>query len=192
MSKESVDYWKKVLFQDREKKPTTASAVRKLKKPFAEYFSEIREEVLRLGEVKENIRHMGPTWKWTWTYEFNHEKLLFLHPSSEGISATFIVSYNEESKILNAPHISADIKQSIRKGRNARNVRWVWLDLKTDQRVSDLLTTIHFKYQLLTTMEQQEQQGINGANSDSKGIVGKPDSKSPGSNSKEGKGSGEA
>ncbi|HHM23756.1 MAG TPA: DUF3788 family protein [Bacteroidetes bacterium] len=154
--KQTQHYWKNVLFQDEEKTPTNLAAVKKLKKPFSQYFSQIRKEVLSLDGVKESIRYMGPTWAWTWIYEYDHEKLLFIHPHQEGLSATFIVSYSEESKILNAPQISADIKQSIRLGRNARNVRWVWLELKTDQRVKDLLETIRYKHHLLTTAPQEE------------------------------------
>ncbi len=156
MYKQSQPYWKNVLFQDEEKLPTNIAAVKRLKKPYSQYFSSIRKEILALKGVQETIRYMGPTWAWTWVYEYEHEKLLFLHPHKEGLSATFIVSYGEESKILNAPQISADIKQSIRLGRNARNVRWVWLDLKTEQRVTDLLETIRYKYELLTTAPKEE------------------------------------
>jgi len=154
--KQSQPYWKNVLFQEENKIPTNIAAAKRLKKPYSQFFSHIRKEILALKGVEETIRYMGPTWAWTWVYEYEHEKLLFLHPHQEGLSATFIVSYGEESKILNAPNISADIKQSIRLGRNARNVRWVWLDLKTEQRMEDLLETIRFKYQLLTTLPKEE------------------------------------
>jgi|GEM_PF-1638136 hypothetical protein len=158
MLKQPKDYWNHVLFQEEDKEPSTVAAVRKMKKPYASFFSQLRKAVLGLKGVEENIRYMGPTWKWTWTYEYNREKLLFLHPMQNGLSATFIVAYGEESKILNAPGISPDIKTAIRLGRKARNVRWVWLELNNEDRVNDLIETIRYKYELLTTAPEQAEE----------------------------------
>ncbi len=150
MYQQTKSFWDKALYRDVESKPTTAAPVKTLAKPYSQYFAQIRKSILSLENVNETQEFFTATWKWTWSYEINSRKLLYLHPCEDAVIATFIISQKEELKLLNSNAIDTDMKQAIRHGRNARNVRWVFYNVTSPLQVQNLLDAITLKHKMLS------------------------------------------
>lgn len=155
VSQQAKSYWGKVLYKEVENKPTTAAPVKNLNKPYSQYFAQFRKLLLSLEDVTERQEFFTATWKWTWSYEFNSHKLLYLHPCEDAVVASFMISHREELKLLNAVEIDPNIKQAIRQGRSARNARWVTYELQSPTQLENLFNTIKFKHNLLARKNRE-------------------------------------
>jgi hypothetical protein len=94
--------------------------------------------LLELEGVNEQVKFMGPSWRWTWEYSVASRKICWLHVMEGGISATFTVSEPEARRALALAKLSAAVESAIRCGQQTGPVRWCFLDL-TDVKVGDAL-----------------------------------------------------
>ena len=150
MNHQANSFWDKALYRDSESKPTTAAPVKTLSKPYSQYFAQIRKSMLSLENVIETQEFFTATWKWTWSYEINSRKLLYIHPCEDAVIATFIISQKEELKLLNFDAVDTDMKQAIRHVRNARNVRGIFNNVTSHIQVKTIMDTITLKNKRLT------------------------------------------
>lgn len=134
----STAFWSTNRYGEPRAEPRPAAPYRDLPPALAQRFRRVREALLELEGVNEQVKFMGPSWRWTWEYSVASRKVCWLHVMEGGISATFTVSEPEARRALALAKLSAAVESAIRCGQQTGPVRWCFLDL-TDVKVGDAL-----------------------------------------------------
>ncbi len=132
----SAAYWATNRYPDPRQEPKAGAPYRDLSPPAASRFRRLREGLLDLDGVSEQVKHMGASWRWAWEYAFGNRKVCWLHVMQNGISATFTVSDQEERRALGLAKLSAAIVNAIESGQRTGPVRWCSMEF-TDQKTAD-------------------------------------------------------
>jgi hypothetical protein len=132
----SAAYWATNRYSDPRQVPKPSSPYKELPSAAAGRFRKVREGLLALEGVHEQVKYMGVSWRWAWEYHVGHRKLCWLHVMTNSLSATFTVSTQEESKLLALPKLSTAIAAAIRAGQRTGPVTWCWMEL-SDQKCVD-------------------------------------------------------
>jgi hypothetical protein len=134
----STAFWATNRYLEHRAEPKPSAPYRDLPPGLAQRFRRVREGLLALEGVTEQVKYMGPSWRWVWEFSVAPRKLCWLHVMEGGISATFTVSEPEARRALALAKVSAAIVSAIRCGQQTGPVRWCFLDL-TDQKLADAL-----------------------------------------------------
>jgi len=149
MSRPPGGYWATNLYLSPRQRPKTDAPMRDLPPRAAARFKRAREALRGLKHVTEQVVFLGTTLKWVWMYEVGGRKLGYLHPMRSGVSATFVLSPNEEHALADADGIPRPIRAAVRAGVMAEGVRWCWLDFTSLDSVAAFVGVVRFKHQLL-------------------------------------------
>jgi len=88
---------------------------------------------------------MGSPWGWTWEFGIGSRKLCWLHPITNGVSATFTLTDDEESKALGFARLAEVVRQAIREGQRTGPVKWCWVSLNDRRQIDGFLNLVRRK-----------------------------------------------
>ena len=132
----SAAYWATNLYPDARLEPKPSAPYRDLPVLESARFRQLREGLQKVGGITEHVRFLGPTWKWAWEYGMGQRRLCWLHAMSGSVSATFTLTYDEESKALKLKQLAATVKSAILYGQRTGPVRWCWIEF-TDRKAAE-------------------------------------------------------
>jgi Protein of unknown function (DUF3788) len=132
----STAYWNSNLYQNEAEEPLPAAPLKDLAPGLADRFRELRDALLALSGVTEQVRFMGPMWRWTWEYGMGNRKLCWLHVMRNSVDVTFTLSENDESRLGKSGRLAKSIAKAIEEGQRTGPVKWCWLGLD-DRRVAE-------------------------------------------------------
>jgi hypothetical protein len=128
----SSAYWSTNLYTDPSVEPLPTAPLEDLPASAAARFQMLRESLLQIDGVAEQVRFMGPTWE----YGLGNRKLCWLHFMRGGLDVTFTLSDSEESRLSKGPKIAGALARSIVEGQRTGPVKWCWLELP-DRRAAE-------------------------------------------------------
>jgi hypothetical protein len=134
-------YWKSNLYLSESVEPDPGAPLQDLAPQLAARFGLIREGLLKLPGVGEQVRFMGPTWHWAWEYGVGNRKVCWLHLMKTSIDVTFTLSDADESRLGKGSKIAAAIARALVEGQRTGPVKWCWLEL-SDRRVIDTFLSL--------------------------------------------------
>lgn len=153
MSRPPEGYWATNLYLSPRQRPKSDAPTRDLSPRAAVRFKRARESLRALKHVTEQVVYLGTTWKWVWMYEVGGRKLGYLHPMEAGVSATFVLTPEEEAELAATQGVPRVIRAAVRDGRADEGVRWCWLELTDLDVVAALVDVVRFKHQMLARPE---------------------------------------
>lgn len=137
----SSAYWTTNLYTDPAVEPLPTAPLEDLPAPTAARFRALREGLMNIEGVAEQVRFMGPSWQWAWEYAIGNRKLCWLHFMRSGVDVTFTLSENEEGRLARGPKIAGALARAIVEGQRTGPVKWCWLEL-ADRRAADAFLTL--------------------------------------------------
>jgi hypothetical protein len=123
----SAAYWAANPYREAEPEPAPTGPYEVLPAADAERFRRIREGLLTIRGVSEQVRFMAIPWGWAWEYGVGPRKLCWLHPIPNAVSVTFTLTDEDESRTLATARLSQSVRQAIRDGQRTGPVKWCWL-----------------------------------------------------------------
>jgi hypothetical protein len=129
-------YWSSNRYVNEGEEPAPAAPLSDLPPALATRFRALREGLLKLDGVAEQVRYMGTTWRWAWEYAVGNRKLCWLHVMRSGVDVTFTLSEGDESRLSKGPKLAGVIARALVEGQRTGPVKWCWLEL-SDRRAID-------------------------------------------------------
>ena len=129
-------YWASNLYPDELQEPEPTAPLRDLPPALASRFKAVRDGLLALPEIAEQVRFMGATWRWTWEYGMGNRKLCWLHLMKGSVDVTFTLSEGDESRLARSGRVAGAIARALVEGQRTGPVKWCWLEL-SDKRTID-------------------------------------------------------
>jgi len=137
----SSAYWMSNLYTDQSVEPPVTAPLDDLPANVVARFRTLRGGLMAIPGVTEQVRFMGPTWRWAWEYGTGNRKLCWLHFMRSGIDITFTLSENEEGRLAKGPKIAGALARAILEGQRTGPVKWCWLELG-DRRAADAFLSL--------------------------------------------------
>ena len=137
----SSAYWTSNLYVSEAEEPAPTAPLEDLSPSIAARFRALREGLLQIDGVSEQVRYMGPTWRWAWEYGIGNRKLCWLHLMKGGVDVTFTLSENDESRLSKGPKLAAVVARALLEGQRTGPVKWCWLEL-SDRRSIDAFLSL--------------------------------------------------
>jgi len=134
-------YWSSNLYVAEAEEPLPTAPLTDLPPSLATRFGTLRDGLLKIDGVTEQVRYMGPTWRWAWEYGVGNRKLCWLHLMRAGVDATFTLSESDESRLGKGPKMAAVIARALVEGQRTGPVKWCWLEL-SDRRAADAFLSL--------------------------------------------------
>jgi hypothetical protein len=136
----SAAYWTANRYLTEAQEPEPTAPLRDLPPALASRFAAVRDGLLQIEGVTEQVRYMGSTWRWAWEYGIGNRKLCWLHLMKNGLDVTFTLSEMDESR-LKGSKLAAVIAQALLEGQRTGPVKWCWLEL-SDRRAIDAFLSL--------------------------------------------------
>jgi hypothetical protein len=137
----SSAYWTSNLYVNEAEEPVPTAPLTDLPATTAARFRALREGLLGIEGAAEQVRFMGPTWKWAWEYGIGNRKLCWLHFMRSGVDVTFTLSESEENRLAKGAKVAGALARAILEGQRTGPVKWCWLELD-DRRAVDAFLTL--------------------------------------------------
>jgi hypothetical protein len=137
----SSAYWASNLYPAEQQEPEPDAPMRDLPPALAGRFQQVRNGLLEIPGVSEQIRFMGNTWRWAWEYGMGNRKLCWLHLMKGSIDVTFTLSEGDESRLGKSGRVAGAIARSLLEGQRTGPVKWCWLELG-DRRTIDAFLSL--------------------------------------------------
>ena len=137
----STGYWSSNLYQSEASEPDPSAPLQDLPPAVALRFRAVRDGLLAIEGVSEQVRFMGATWRWAWEYGIGNRKLCWLHLMKNGVAVTFTVSESDESRLTKGAKVASVIARSLLEGQRTGPVKWCWLEL-ADRRAIDAFLSL--------------------------------------------------
>lgn len=134
-------YWTSNRYSDAAAEPIVTAPLEDLPAGDAARFRALREGLMQIDGVTEQVRFMGNTWQWAWEYAVGNRKLCWLHFMRSGVDVTFTLSENEEGRLSKGPKIGGALARAVLEGQRTGPVKWCWLEL-ADRRVADAFLSL--------------------------------------------------
>jgi hypothetical protein len=134
-------YWASNLYLSESQEPDRQAPLTDLAPALAGRFQLVREGLLQIPGVAEQVRYMGATWHWAWEYGMGNRKLCWLHLMKGSVDVTFTLSEGDESRLEKAGRVAGAIARSLVEGQRTGPVKWCWLEL-TDRRTIDAFLSL--------------------------------------------------
>ncbi|HZM27143.1 MAG TPA: DUF3788 family protein [Gemmatimonadales bacterium] len=141
----SPAYWAANQYRAADAPPKPSAPYRDLPEPLGDRFRLARTGLLAIRGVGEQVRFMGSPWGWTWEFGIGSRKLCWLHPITNGVSATFTLTDDEESKALGFARLAEVVRQAIREGQRTGPVKWCWVSLNDRRQIDGFLNLVRRK-----------------------------------------------
>lgn len=137
----SKAYWTSNLYTVEAEEPAPTAPLRDLPPTMATRFRALRSGLLDIEGVTEQVRFMGPIWRWAWEYGIGNRKLCWLHLMRAGVDVTFTLSENDESRLGKGAKLAKAVSRAIEEGQRTGPVKWCWLELD-DRRLTDAFLSL--------------------------------------------------
>jgi hypothetical protein len=137
----SSAYWTSNRYSSEDQEPEATAPLQDLPPALASRFSSVREGLLQIKGVTEQVRYMGTSWRWAWEYAVGNRKLCWLHLMKNSVDVTFTVSESDESRLSKGPRVAGIITQALVEGQRTGPVKWCWLEL-SDRRSIDAFLSL--------------------------------------------------
>jgi hypothetical protein len=137
----SSAYWSSNLYTVEAEEPAPAAPLTDLSAPLASRFGALRTGLLAIDEVAEQVRFMGPMWRWAWEYGMGNRKLCWLHLMRASVDVTFTLTESDESRLAKGPKLAKALARAIEEGQRTGPVKWCWLELE-DRRAVDAFLSL--------------------------------------------------
>jgi hypothetical protein len=137
----SSAYWASNLYPSDLQEPEPTAPLQDLTPALAGRFKLVREGLLQIPGVAEQVRYMGSTWRWAWEYGMGNRKLCWLHLMKGSVDVTFTMSEGDESRLAKGGKIASTIARSLLEGQRTGPVKWCWLEL-SDRRSIDVFLSL--------------------------------------------------
>lgn len=145
----SSAYWKSNLYLSEAVEPEPSAPLQDLAPPLAARFRLIREGLLNLPDVAEQVRFMGPTWHWAWEYGVGNRKVCWLHLMKNSVDVTFTLSDSDESRLDRGPKVAAAVARALLEGQRTGPVKWCWMELNDRRSIEAFLNLARRKVEWL-------------------------------------------
>jgi hypothetical protein len=142
-------YWTSNLYPSENDEPVPTAPLHDLPPDVATRFRILREGLLKIEGVAEQVRYMGPTWRWAWEYGIGNRKLCWLHLMKRGVDVTFTLSENDESRLTKGPKVAAVLARALVEGQRTGPVKWCWLELADKRSIDAFLSLARRKAEWL-------------------------------------------
>jgi hypothetical protein len=143
-------YWASNLYPAELQEPEPTAPFQDLTPALASRFKLVREGLLQIPGVAEQVRYMGVTWRWAWEYGMGNRKLCWLHLMKGSIDATFTMSEGDESRLAKGGKIAGAIARSLLEGQRTGPVKWCWLELSDRRSIDAFLSLARRKAEWLS------------------------------------------
>jgi uncharacterized protein DUF3788 len=137
----SSAYWNSNLYTVEAEEPVPTAPLSDLSAPLASRFSALRTGLLGIEGVAEQVRFMGPMWRWAWEYGLGNRKLCWLHLMRGSVDVTFTLTENDESRLGQGAKLAKTLARAIEEGQRTGPVKWCWLELE-DRRAVDAFLSL--------------------------------------------------
>lgn len=137
----SSAYWTSNLYLVESAEPDPGAPLNDLPPALASRFRAVREGLLQIEGVSEQVRYMGKTWRWAWEYGIGNRKLCWLHLMKNSVDVTFTLSDSDESRLTKGTKVAGVIARSMVEGQRTGPVKWCWLELG-DRRAIDAFLSL--------------------------------------------------
>jgi uncharacterized protein DUF3788 len=134
-------YWASNLYSNEAEEPAPTAPLHDLAAPLAGRFRAMRTGLLGLEGVAEQVRFMGPVWRWAWEYGMGNRKLCWLHLMRGSVDVTFTLSESDESRLGKGTKMAKAIARALQEGQRTGPVKWCWLELE-DRRTVDAFLSL--------------------------------------------------
>jgi Protein of unknown function (DUF3788) len=134
-------YWKSNRYMAEAEEPEPSAPLKDLPPALASRFRAVRDGLLEVSGVAEQVRYMGPTWRWAWEYALGNRKLCWLHIMQNGLDVTFTLSEGDESRLTKGSKVAGVIARALVEGQRTGPVKWCWLEL-SDRRAIDAFLSL--------------------------------------------------
>lgn len=142
-------YWASNLYLSEAEEPAPTAPLQDLPASIATRFRVLREGLLRIDGISEQVRFMGSTWRWAWEYGIGNRKLCWLHLMKGGVDVTFTLSESDESRLSKGPKLAAVVAQALLEGQRTGPVKWCWLELGDRRSIDAFLSLARRKAEWL-------------------------------------------
>jgi hypothetical protein len=134
-------YWASNLYTVEAEEPESTAPLEDLAAPLAARFRTVRSGLLSIDGVAEQVRFMGPVWRWAWEYGMGNRKLCWLHLMRTSLAVTFTLSESDQSRLGQGTKMAKAIVRAIEEGQRTGPVRWCSLELD-DRRTVDAFLSL--------------------------------------------------
>jgi Protein of unknown function (DUF3788) len=132
-------YWNSNLYTVEAQEPAPLAPMTDLTAPLAARFEALRTGLLAIEGVAEQVRFMGPMWRWAWEYGLGNRKLCWLHLMRGSVDVTFTLTEGDESRLSKAAKLSKSLLRAIDEGQRTGPVKWCWVELEDRKAVDAFL-----------------------------------------------------
>lgn len=137
------------LYVDEAVEPDPQAPLQDLAPALASRFRAVRDGLLQIKEVTEQVRFMGVTWRWAWEYGLGNRKLCWLHLMKNSVDVTFTLSESDESRLTKGTKISGVVARALVEGQRTGPVKWCWLELSDRRSIEAFLSLARRKAEWL-------------------------------------------
>jgi uncharacterized protein DUF3788 len=145
----SVSYWSSNLYPNELEEPGPTAPLQDLPAPLASRFEVLRTGLLGISGVNEQVRYMGPMWRWAWEYGIGNRKLCWLHLMRASVDVTFTLSESDEGRLAKGTRMAKVIAKSIEEAQRTGPVKWCWLGLEDRRSIDAFLSLARRKAEWL-------------------------------------------
>jgi hypothetical protein len=137
----SSAYWQSNLYLLEAAEPLPDAPLQDLSSTLASRFRTVRDGLLQIPGVAEQVRFMGVSWRWAWEYGIGNRKLCWLHVMKNSVDVTFTLSESDENRLGKGPKVSGVVARALVEGQRTGPVKWCWLEL-SDRRSIDAFLSL--------------------------------------------------
>jgi hypothetical protein len=145
----SSAYWQSNLYLSEAAEPQPDAPLQDLSPTLASRFRGVRDGLLQIPGVAEQIRFMGVTWRWAWEYGIGNRKLCWLHVMKNSVDVTFTLSESDEHRLAKGPKVSGVVARALVEGQRTGPVKWCWLELSDRRSIEAFLSLARRKAEWL-------------------------------------------
>lgn len=145
----SSAYWTSNLYLSEAEEPSPTAPLDDLPASVAARFRVLRDGLLQIEGVTEQVRFMGPTWRWAWEYAIGNRKLCWVHLMKGGVDVTFTLSENDEGRLSKGSKLAAVLARALLEGQRTGPVKWCWLELGDRRSIDAFLSLARRKAEWL-------------------------------------------
>jgi hypothetical protein len=145
----SSAYWTANLYLSEAAEPEPGAPLKDLPPGLASRFGAVRDGLLQIKGVTEQVRFMGATWRWAWEYGIGNRKLCWLHVMKHGPDVTFTISESDESRLTKGTKVAGVIAHALVEGQRTGPVKWCWLALDDRRSIDAFLSLARRKAEWL-------------------------------------------
>src|SRR5215208_3145225 len=110
-------YWSSNLYLNETEEPLPTAPLQDLPPALSARFNLVRAGLLEISGVTEQVRFMGPMWRWAWEYGIGNRKLCWLHLMRTSVDVTFTLSEGDEGRLTKTARVAQVIAKAIQEGQ---------------------------------------------------------------------------